>query len=47
MAAGYLPDQAADLSQGTGLTPRVAAAVGIVATAILDDIGPFAGTSGT
>ena len=38
--------EAADLSQGTGLTPPVAGAVGIVATAILDDIGSFAGTSG-
>jgi hydrogenase maturation protease len=32
--------EAADLTQGTGLTPPVAAAVGMVATAILDDIGP-------
>lgn len=31
--------EAADLSQGTGLTPPVAAAVSVVATAILDDIG--------
>ena len=31
--------EAADLSHGTGLTPAVAAAVGVVATAILDDIG--------
>ena len=30
--------EAADLTQGTGLTPAVAEAVGIVATAILDDI---------
>jgi hydrogenase maturation protease len=33
--------EAADLTQGTGLTPAVAEAVGIVATAILDDIGPL------
>ena len=39
--------EAADLSQGTGLTPAVAAAVGIAATAILDDIGSFAGRLGT
>jgi len=38
--------EAADLSQGTGLTPPVAAAAGIVATAILDDIGSFGRTSG-
>jgi len=31
--------EAADLAQGTGLTPAVAAAVGVVADAILDDIG--------
>jgi hydrogenase maturation protease len=31
--------EAADLTQGTGLTPAVAEAVGIVAAAILDDIG--------
>ncbi len=31
--------EAADLTQGTGLTPAVAAAVGVVAAAILDDIG--------
>jgi len=31
--------EAADLTQGTGLTPTVAAAVGTVASAILDDIG--------
>jgi len=37
--------EAADLSQGTGLTPPVAAAVGLVATAILDDIGSFAGAN--
>ena len=30
--------EAADLTHGTGLTPPVAAAVGTVATAILDDI---------
>ncbi len=30
--------EAADLSQGTGLTPAVAAAAGIVAAAILDDL---------
>jgi hydrogenase maturation protease len=39
--------EAADLTQGTGLTPAVAAAVGTVATAILDDIGPFPGHRGT
>jgi hydrogenase maturation protease len=33
--------EAADLTQGTGLTPPVAAAVGIVAAAVLDDIGPL------
>jgi hydrogenase maturation protease len=32
--------EAADLSQGTGLTPPVAAAVDIVARAVLDDLGP-------
>ncbi|HYB49159.1 MAG TPA: hydrogenase maturation protease [Streptosporangiaceae bacterium] len=31
--------EAADLAQGPGLTPAVAAAVGPVASAILDDIG--------
>ena len=31
--------EAADLTQGIGLTPPVAASVGAVATAILDDIG--------
>jgi hydrogenase maturation protease len=31
--------EAADLTQGTGLTPAVAAAVGVVASAVLDDIG--------
>jgi hypothetical protein len=30
--------EAADLGQGTGLTPAVAAAMGTVASAILDDI---------
>jgi hypothetical protein len=30
--------EAADLAQGTGLTPPVAAAVAIVASAILEDI---------
>jgi hypothetical protein len=33
--------EAADLTQGTGLTPLVAAAVATVAAAILDDIGPL------
>ncbi len=33
--------EADDLTQGTGLTPAVAAAVGVVAGAILDDIGPL------
>ena len=33
--------EAADLTQGTGLTPAVAQAVGVVAAAILDDIGSF------
>lgn len=31
--------EAADLSQGIGLTPPIAAAVGVVAAAILEDIG--------
>jgi hydrogenase maturation protease len=31
--------EAADLTQGPGLSPAVAAAVGVVASAILDDIG--------
>jgi hydrogenase maturation protease len=31
--------EAADLTQGTGLTPAVAEAVGVAAAAILDDIG--------
>ena len=31
--------EAADLEHGTGLTPAVAAAVDLVASAILDDIG--------
>ena len=35
--------EAADLTQGTGLTAAVAAAVRAVTTAILDDIGSFAG----
>jgi hydrogenase maturation protease len=39
--------EAADLSQGTGLTAPVAAAVSTVATAVLDDIGSFCRTSGT
>jgi hydrogenase maturation protease len=39
--------EAADLTLGTGLTPPVAAAVGTVAAAILDDIGAFAGRQGT
>ena len=33
--------EAADLSQGPGLTPPVAAAVGAVASAVLDDLGPY------
>ncbi len=33
--------EAADLTQGPGLTPEVAAAVGPVATAILADLGPY------
>jgi hypothetical protein len=32
--------EAADLTQGPGLTPPVAAAVGTVASAILADLGP-------
>ena len=39
--------EAADLAQGTGLSQAVAAAVGIVALRILDDIGSFAGREGT
>jgi len=39
--------EAADLSQGSGLTAPVAAAVDTVAAAILDDIGSFAGRQGT
>jgi hydrogenase maturation protease len=39
--------EAADLTQGTGLTPAVAAAVGLVAKAILDDIGSLAGRDGS
>jgi hydrogenase maturation protease len=35
--------EAADLTQGTGLTPAVAEAVGVVAAAILDDIASDAG----
>ena len=31
--------EAADLAQGTGLTPAVAEAVGVVAAAILDEVG--------
>jgi hydrogenase maturation protease len=33
--------EAADLTQGPGLTPPVAAAIGAVATAILDDLSPY------
>ena len=33
--------EAADLTQGPGLTPPVAAAVGAVAAAVLDDLGPY------
>jgi len=33
--------EAADLTQGPGLTPPVAAAVGAVASAVLDDLGPY------
>jgi len=33
--------EAADLTQGPGLTPPVAAAVGVVAAAILADLGPY------
>jgi len=39
--------EAGDLAQGTGLTPPVAAALGPVVAAILDDIGSFAGHQGT
>jgi hydrogenase maturation protease len=39
--------EAADLAQGPGLTPAVAAAVDVVARAILDDIRSFAGRQGT
>lgn len=35
--------QAADLTQGLGLTPLVAPAVGTAARAILDDIRVFSG----
>ena len=38
--------EAADLTQGPGLTPAVAA-VDVVARAILDDIRSFAGHPGT
>jgi hydrogenase maturation protease len=34
--------EAADLTQGPGLSPPVTAAVGAVARAILDDLGPYA-----
>jgi hypothetical protein len=37
-ASGNRVEEAADLTQGTGLTPPVAAAVDIVASAILEDI---------
>ncbi len=33
--------EAADLTQGPGLTPPVAAAVGTVAAAVLDDLSPY------
>jgi len=33
--------EAADLTQGRGLTPPVAAAVATVAAAVLDDLGPY------
>ena len=33
--------EAADLTQGPGLTPPVAAAVPTVAAAVLDDLGPY------
>jgi len=33
--------EAADLTQGPGLSPPVAAAVGVVARAVLDDLGPY------
>jgi hydrogenase maturation protease len=33
--------EAADLTQGPGLTPPVAAAVSAVASAVLDDLGPY------
>jgi len=33
--------EAADLTQGPGLTPPVAAAVGVVAAAVLDDLSPY------
>jgi hydrogenase maturation protease len=37
--------EAADLAQGTGLTPPVAAAVGTVASAVLSDLRPAASPS--
>jgi hypothetical protein len=37
--------EAADLTQGTGLTQAVATAVGTVAAAILDDIGSWPATT--
>jgi phosphatidylethanolamine-binding protein (PEBP) family uncharacterized protein len=39
--------EAADLTQGSGLTPAVAAAVDAVARAILDDLRSFAVRRGT
>jgi hydrogenase maturation protease len=33
--------EAADLTQGPGLTPPVADAVGVVAAAVLDDLSPY------
>ena len=33
--------EAADLTQDPGLTPPVAVAVGAVAAAVLDDLGPY------
>ena len=38
--------EAADLTQGTGLTPPVAAAIGLVTTAVLDDIRSNSGALG-
>jgi hypothetical protein len=46
-SSGVTNYDSVDLTQGTGLTPLVAAAVGIVVMAILDDIGSFAGRQGT